>query len=892
MQLEKVYEPQQFEPHWAEWWRGSGFFAASADPHDARPVFSLVIPPPNVTGSLHMGHMLEHSEIDVTTRWHRMKGYNTLWLPGTDHAGIATQMVVERELAKEGVSRHDLGREGFEAKVWEYKELHGGAILKQMARIGDSVDWDRLRFTLDEGLSHAVRTVFVNLYRKGLIYRGPYMVNWDPKLQTALSDLEVVHEKVEGKLWHFRYPVKGSDEFVVVATTRPETMLGDTAVAINPKDGRYAHLHGKTVILPLMNREIPIILDEMADPEFGTGCVKITPAHDPNDFEAARRHDLPLIRVIDEHARITNEGGAYAGLDRYEARERVLADLEAQGFLAGVEPHELSVGKSQRTGEVVEPTVSTQWFVRTKPLAEKVIEATKAGRTVITPDNWQKIFFDWMYNIRDWCISRQLWWGHRIPAWHCPDCHGITVAMEDPERCEHCGSGNIVQDTDVLDTWFSSALWPFSTLGWPEKTPELEKFYPNTLLITGFDILFFWVARMMMMGIECMGDVPFRAVYIHGLVRDAERQKMSKTKGNTVDPLETIDKYGTDATRITLLLGAAPGTDIVLTDERLTSSRAFANKIWNAARFLFLNMERCGVGPWMPEERAFYAPHADPASGEVPLEDRWIFARLNACAGAVNKAIESYRYHEAAQLLWAFVWGDFCDWYVELKKLRFEEGSGLNFHWRNILTVFECSLRLLHPVMPFITEELWQRLREEGSGRGASICLARFPEADPSVEDAAAESEMEALQSIIGAVRNLRADLGQDPKKVIDARIYARGIAHTAATGQLEALNKLASVQAEVIEGDAPRLKGAVRSTPSFDAVLLVSAAELEAQRKRVEKDQQQLVKVIANTERQLSDEGITSKMPAHIVEGLRGKLAEYRAKHEKNAEALRALAE
>lgn len=891
MQLDKVYEPQQFEPRWATWWRDSDFFLASADPNDTRPVFSLVIPPPNVTGNLHMGHMLEHSEIDVTVRWFRMRGYNTLWLPGTDHAGIATQMVVERELAKEGISRHDLGREAFETKVWEYKELYGGAILKQMARIGDSVDWSRTRFTLDEGLSHAVRAVFVSLYRQGLMYRGPYIVNWDPTLQTALSDLEVVHEKVEGKLWHFRYPVKDSDEYVVVATTRPETMLGDTAVAIHPRDERYLHLHGKSVILPLMNREIPIILDEMADPEFGTGCVKITPAHDPNDFEVAQRHQLPLIRVIDEHAKITGEGAAYAGLDRFEARERVLADLEAQGFLAGVEPHELSLGKSQRTGVVVEPMVSTQWFLRTKPLAEKVIAAVEAGHTAITPDNWQKVFLDWMHNIRDWCVSRQLWWGHRIPAWHCHDCHGITVATEDPDKCEHCGSVNVAQDSDVLDTWFSSALWPFSTLGWPEQTPELARFYPNTLLITGFDILFFWVARMMMMGIEFMGDVPFRKVYIHGLVRDAERQKMSKTKGNTVDPLETIDKYGTDATRITLLLGAAPGTDIVLTDERLTSSRAFANKIWNAARFLFLNMERCGVEPWMPEERAFYSPHPDPITGETPLEDRWIFSRLNHYASTVNKAIESYRYHEAAQQLWAFFWGDFCDWYLELKKLRFEDGSGLNHHWKNILTVFESALRLLHPVMPFITEELWQRLRDDKSERSASISLARYPEASPGVEDAAAEAEVEALQAIISAVRNLRADLGQDPKKSLEARIYARGIAFNAASRQLEALNKLASIQADVIEGDAPLLKGAVRSTPSFDVVLLVSAAELEAQRNRVEKDQQQLLKVIANTERQLSNEEVIAKMPAHIVESLREKLADYRAKHEKNNEALAALA-
>jgi len=495
-----------------------------------------------------------------------------------------------------------------------------------------------------------------------------------------------------------------------------------------------------------------------------------------------------------------------------------------------------------------------------------------------------------MYNIRDWCISRQLWWGHRIPAWHCHDCHGITVGMEDPDKCEHCASTNIAQDTDVLDTWFSSALWPFSTLGWPEQTPELARFYPNTLLITGFDILFFWVARMMMMGIECMGDVPFRSVYIHGLVRDADRQKMSKTKGNTIDPLETIDKFGTDACRITLLLGAAPGTDIVLTDERLTSSRAFANKIWNAARFLFLNMERCGVEPWMPEERAFYTPHADPATGEVPLEDRWIFSRLNHYAGVINKAVESYRYHEVAQQIWAFFWGDFCDWYVELKKLRFEEGSGLNHHWKNILTVFESSLRLLHPVMPFITEELWQRLRSESSDRKPSICLARYPEANESVADAAAEAEVAALQDLIGSVRNLRADLGQDPKKTIEVQIYARGIAFKAATEQREALNRLASIDATTVEGNSPVLKGAVKSTPAFDIVLLVSAAELEAQRNRVEKDQQQLAKVIANSERQLSNEAITSKMPPHVVENLRAKLAEYQAKQQKNQEALAAL--
>src|ERR1700691_5092620 len=670
MQLDKVYEPQRFEPRWAQWWVESGICRAEWQP--ARPVFSLVIPPPNVTGSLHMGHMLEHTEIDVTVRWHRMRGDITLWLPGTDHAGIATQMVVERQLAEEGLDRRAMGREAFEARVWKWKAESGGTIKRQMIQLGASCDWSRERFTLDPGLSRAVRETFVSLYEKGLIYRGEYMVNWCPRCRTAISDLETVHEETAGHLWHIRYPVVGMDRYLVVATTRPETMLGDTAVAVNARDERYLSLHGKTVRLPLMDREIPIILDDVADPEFGTGVVKITPAHDLNDFEAGKRHSLPSIRVIDESAKITAAGGVYAGLDRYEARKRVVDDLEKLGLLDSIQDYTLSVGKCSRCKTVVEPLVSKQWFVKVRPLAAKAIAAVDEKRIEIIPENWVKTWNEWMHNIRDWCVSRQLWWGHRIPAWYCDACGETIVSREDPGDCPKC-KGTLRQDSDVLDTWFSSGLWPFSTLGWPDQTDDLKHFYPTTLLITGFDILFFCVARMSMLGIEFMGDVPFRQVYIHGLVRDAEKQKMSKTKGNVIDPLVVTEEYGTDAVRMALLTGAAPGTDIVFTVDRIDSARAFANKIWNAARFIFLNMERSGVEPWMAEDVNAYLPDA-----AAPAEDRWIFSRLNECAQQMNRAIEQYRYHEAANTVWHFIYDDFCDWYIELKKLRFVEGSGLN----------------------------------------------------------------------------------------------------------------------------------------------------------------------------------------------------------------------
>ena len=875
MQIEKVYEPQRFEPHWAQWWIDSGIFRAAGT--SAVRSFSLVIPPPNVTGSPHIGHMLEHTEIDVTIRWHRMLGENTLWLPGTDHAGIATQMVVERKLAEEGIRRQDLGRDAFEKRVWEWKAEYGDNIKRQMIRLGASCDWSRERFTLDPGLSRAVREVFVRLYEKGLIYRGEYMVNWCPRCRTAISDLEVAHSDVPGHMWHLRYPVHGlPGRFVTVATTRPETMLGDTAVAINPKDERYRDLHGRTVDLPLMDREIPVILDELADPEFGTGVVKITPAHDPNDFEAGRRHNLAKIQVIGEDGVMTAAAGRYAGVDRFEARRQVLADLTALGALVKTEDYALNVGKCARCSTVVEPLVSTQWFVKTKPLAEKAIEAVETGRIVFVPANWSKTYFEWMYNIRDWCISRQLWWGHRVPAWHCQECHEIMVAREAPTTCGRCGSAELQQDTDVLDTWFSSALWPFSTLGWPDQTEDLKAFYPTSLLITGFDILFFWVARMAMLGIEFMGDVPFRQVYIHGLVRDAERQKMSKTKGNTIDPLVVTEKYGTDAVRMALLQGAAPGTDIVLTAERMESSRAFANKIWNAARFLLGKMEFCGVEPWLPARLEEFRPEADPETGVVPIEDRWIFSRLNACAAQANRAIETHRYHEAAQVLWHFFWHEFCDWYLELKKLEFRENSQLTPGWRNALAAFETALRLLHPAMPFLTEELWQRLATDRATRPVSIALVDYPQFREDATDAEAEREIGILQEIVTVARTLRTEAKLDPKLQVAGVLYSLGSALEVARRNAEAIRKLANVNLELKAEAAPKAPG-IRSGPEFDLALHLPKAQEEAQSKRVEKEREQLVKNIANNERQLSDETFLGRAPAHVIESLRQKLAEYK---------------
>jgi valyl-tRNA synthetase len=888
MTLDKVYEPQKFEPYWAQWWIDNGIFTASNE--STANVFSLVIPPPNVTGSLHMGHMFEYSEIDITIRWRRMRGYNTLWLPGTDHAGIATQMVVERELAKQGIDRRQIGREKFIEHVWKWKEQYGGTIKKQIIRIGASCDWTRERFTMDPGLSRAVREVFVRLYDKGLIYRGDYLINWCPRCHTAISDLEVTHEERQGHLWHIRYPIADDRGYLVVATTRPETMLGDTALAVNPADGRYARLHGKSAILPLMNRRIPIIPDEVADPRFGTGVVKVTPAHDPNDFAAGKRHQLPEITVMDESARMNQNAGPYQGLDRFEARKRIIADLEQQGLIEKIEDYRHTIGVCQRCKTVVEPRISTQWFVRTKPLAQPAIEAVESGRIEIIPERWRKVYFDWMYNIRDWCISRQLWWGHRIPAWHCQACREIIVARDAPDRCTRCRSGEPAQDPDVLDTWFSSALWPFSTLGWPDDTRDLRVFYPTSLLNTGFDILFFWVARMIMMGLEFMGDVPFRQVYIHGLVRDAEKQKMSKTRGNSVDPLDVADAYGTDAVRFALVVGAAPGTDVIFSEDRLAGYQAFANKIWNAARFIFLNLEKSGAEAWAPQNPVSFRPLASPETLQIPLEDRWIFSRLNSVAEQANRAIEQFRYHEVAHVLYHFIWHEFCDWYLEMKKLRFRDGSGMTPVWQNLLAAFDRTLRLLHPLMPFITEEIWQRLTANVKGRPKSIALAVYPQYNAELTDMPAEQQMGVLQEIVVAARNLRAEMKLD-QKTVDGTLYCRGASLEIAQQNQDVIRKLANVNLEIAGGPAPE---AVNGGPAartsgieFDLVLRVPAAEVAARRQKLEKERAQIEKARNSSQRQLENEEFLSKAPPAVIESIRQKLAQYDAQLAKLGQAL-----
>ncbi len=888
MQLEKVYEPQRFEPHWAQWWIESGIYHVDVKKAQQGRVFSMVIPPPNVTGSLHIGHMLDHTIMDVAVRWHRMQGDVTLWLPGTDHAGIATQMVVERQLAAEGLNRQQLGRAEFERRAWQWKEEYGGRILAQMRRVGESVDWSRERFTLDAGLSRAVREAFVRLWEKQLIYRGDYMVNWCPGCQTAISDVETIHEAVDGHLWHIRYRIANSEEALIVATTRPETMLGDTALIVHPEDERYKHLHGKTAVLPLMNREIPIIADTLADPKFGTGVVKITPAHDPNDFEAGKRHGLASVKVIGEDARMTAAAGPYAGLDRFEARKRIIAALEESGDLVKTEPYTVNISKCDRSKTIIEPLVSTQWFIRMKPLAAKAMEAVRAGRIRFVPDDREVVFFQWMENIRDWCISRQLWWGHRIPAWHCRNCGQITVARETPATCPHCHSTELQQDTDVLDTWFSSGLWPFSTLGWPDQTEDLKTFYPTSLLITGFDILFFWVSKMIMLGLECTGDVPFREVHMHGLVRDADRQKMSKTKGNVINPLDIIDQYGTDALRIALLISAAAGADIALKQDRIEAGRAFANKLWNASRLLFMNMERSGVETWTPS--------AGLKNTSEALEDVWIFDRLSRATGIVNRALEVHRYHEAAQTLWDFTWHEFCDWYLEVKKLRFREGSGLDSHWGAALTVYEATLRLLHPFLPFITEELWQRLvhgTDRNRQQPQSISLANYLEASKTEAPQDRIRQFALLQEVITAARELRADNKLDPKATLQATLYPRKSAFV--SEDLAAISALAKLNIDQRPGALEGQAGLIRSTPDFDlqihAVLPAqNGASTSESRARIAKEIARIERIAENSKRQLADPTFVERAPEKVVNELRAKLSEYEAQLKKNRDLLEGL--
>ena len=921
--LPKAYDPTAIEDHWAEYWVRENLFAqpvvtsaAKEEGADSQPQFSILLPPPNVTGRLHMGHMLNQTEMDILTRWRRMSGRRALWLPGTDHAGIATQVMVERLLTTEGTSREKLGREPFVERVWEWKHHYGGAILDQMKRLGASVDWSREYFTMDERLSVAVREAFVKLHEQGLIYRGAYIVNWCPRCQTAISDLEVVYDEHKGHLWEIRYPVHGDDgretgEYLTIATTRPETMLGDVAVAIHPEDERYLHLHGKKLGLPLVNREIPIILDEWGvSREFGTGAVKVTPAHDPNDFAMGERHHLPSINVMDDTAHINEHGGAYAGLDRYVARKKIVEDLEAQGLLAGVKDHTNNVGHCDRCKTIVEPRLSTQWFIKIQPLADKAIEAVEKGHIKFTPEMYAKTYFEWMRNIHDWCISRQLWWGHRIPAWHCATCHKITVARQDPTNCQHCNSDQITQEKDVLDTWFSSGLLPVSVFGWPGITPEnradFDTFYPTSLLVTGFDILFFWVARMIMLGCWFSVDVPmrdgrprplsesvpFREVYIHALVRDANREKMSKMKGNVIDPIEIVKQYGTDAVRFTLASMASPGTDIAFNVARTEGYRAFANKIWNAARFLFMNVDRAAeIGITVDPSALGAMPTV---AADAPLEARWIVAELHATAAKVNQSLENYRFDEAANTIYQFFWGSFCDWYLEIVKLRLDFGEtadkvAVQSALTTLVSVFEAALRLLSPFMPFITEEIWHAVYD-GNPPAKSVALTTFPVSSEGTTHHGILIDMHFSQDVITSVRTLRKESGVEEKATVPIEISALGGFKRVIDENRMIIQRMARVgDVQLVEKISDGLPK--HSSPNFDvAIKYERTIDVAAERERLTKDIAKFEKGLAAAERQLGNESFLAKAPPQVVEGLKKQEAETRHLLEKAVAALKAL--
>ena len=902
-EIAKAYEPQQIEPRWAEFWVKEALFRADANAPG--PVFAIVIPPPNVTGSLHIGHMLDHTEIDILTRWHRMRGYNTLYLPGMDHAGISTQRVVVRQLAEQGIDYRKLGREEFEKRVWQWKQESGGTILRQMRQIGESCDWSREKFTLSPELSNVVREAFVKLHEEGFIYRDKRMMNWCPVCLTVLSDLEVLHEERQGHLWHIKYPVAGTQEFLVVATTRPETMLGDTAVAVHPEDERYKHLVGKKAVLPLMNREIPILADEMVDREFGPGAVKITPAHDPNDFEVGRRHQLQEIDILTDDGHMNAAAGAYAGLERFEARKAIVEDLQAQGLLEKVKEHTHAIALCERSKTIVEPRVSTQWFCKMKDLAKPAIEAVeeyapgKENTIHIVPDNRREEYLNWMRNIRDWTLSRQLWWGHRIPAWYCKEHQHVTVARATPVKCPTCGSANLTQDPDVLDTWFSSSLWPFSTLGWPQETLDLKTYYPTSLLITGYDILFFWVARMIMLGLHFTKQVPFRAVYLHSLVRTASGEKMSKSKGTGLDPVALNQQYGTDAMRFCLASMAAPGTDIVLSDDRLAGARNFANKIWNAARFLFVNLdkfEQTGVALEelaAPEVRA-KAPYA--YHGEVPLADAWLFKRLRVTTSGVNKALENYRFHEAAQDIYQFFWGDFCDWYIEWVKpeLQSSDRNRAIVAWKNLFAAFDAALRLLHPFMPFLTEELWHQLPQKLGAK--SIALDASPEPASEGEALFPLEQFAMLQGIIVALRNIRAEMKLDPKKKVPAVLFGiKQITREAiARSRTEILRLAALTELEIADKPLALEGGGFRSTSEYEVGIpyAVDTADIAAESARLRKEIDGLEKAIASKEKQLGDAIFRSRAPEKIVRAMESTVTEQKTELDKLRKRLDGLDE
>ncbi len=852
-ELPKVYDPKVVEKKIYDMWVENGCFRAERD--ETKKPFTIVMPPPNVTGQLHMGHAMDAALQDILIRFKRMQGYAALWLPGVDHAGIATQIKVEEELRKEGLTRYDLGREKFLERVWAWKQKYGDRIVEQQKQLGASCDWERSRFTMDEGCSKAVREVFVSLYEKGLIYKGSRIINWCPHCTTALSDAEVEYQDKPGHLWHLRYPLADGSGDVVVATTRPETMLGDSGVAVNPNDERYTSIVGKTCILPLVNKEIPIVADEYVDMEFGTGCVKMTPAHDPNDFEVGQRHNLEIIRVLDDNGKVNELGGKYCGLDRYEARKAILADLEAGGYLVKTEEHAHNVGTCYRCHNDVEPLISAQWFVKMKPLAEEAIRVVKDGETRFVPDRFSATYLNWMENVRDWCISRQLWWGHQIPAWYCADCGHITVSREDAHECEKCHSRNITRDEDVLDTWFSSALWPFETLGWPEKTADLDYFYPTDVLVTGYDIIFFWVARMIFSGCEHMKQTPFHTVLIHGLVRDDKGRKMSKSLGNGIDPLEMIDRFGSDALRFNLVTGNSPGNDMRFYTERCEAMRNFANKIWNASRFVMMNLtiNDCEL----PDK--------------LELEDKWILSRFNSVAAEVTENMEKYELGIAAQKVYDFIWDSYCDWYIEFCKTRLqsEDEASKEGAQRVLLWVLTETLKLLHPFMPFLTEEIWQALPHKGD----FLISSAWPEYNKAHDFPKEEKEIETVMNAIKAVRALRAEKNVPPSK--KPRLYVETENTAAYTDGIPFFKKLAYASEVIIASSTPENSGEMAAAITSDAKLYMPLAELVDIDKELERIGRELSRAQNDYDRinsKLSNDAFVSKAPEQVVKAEREK--------------------
>jgi len=862
-----VYDPGQVEAKWYKLWEERGYF--QAQPDDSKTPYTIVIPPPNVTGSLHLGHALNNTLQDILIRWKRLQGYNALWIPGTDHAGIATQARVEEQLAEQGLSKYDLGREAFLEKVWDWKYQYGNRITQQLRLLGSSCDWQRERFTMDEGCSEAVLEAFVRLYKRGLIYRGDRIVNWCPKCQTTISDIEVEHTDKEGHLWHIKYPVKEGKEYIVVATTRPETMLGDTGVAVHPTDERYRHLIGKMVVLPILGREIPIVADEYVDPEFGSGAVKVTPAHDVNDFEIGQRHKLAHVVVIGKDAIMTHEAGIYQGLDRYACREQLVEDLQAEGFLVKVDAHRLALGQCYRCDTTVEPLVSQQWFVKMKPLAEPAIQAVIDGKIRFVPERFTKIYLRWLEEIRDWCISRQLWWGHRIPVWYCEDCGQIICQQETPLDCSSCNGSKLFQDSDVLDTWFSSGLWPFSTLGWPEKTSDLGYFYPTSTLVTGRDIIFFWVARMIFTSLEFMEEEPFKDVFIHGLILDSQGRKMSKSLGNGVDPIEVIDEYGADSLRFMLITGNTPGNDIRFHFERLDASRNFANKIWNASRFVLMNL-------------ADYQP----GQGEVSyqLADKWIINSYQETIRDVTRLLEKYELGEAARTLYDFIWNQFCDWYIELAKPRLygRETQESKYTAQTVLhQILKGTLTLLHPFMPFITEEIWQHLPHEGE----SIMVSCWPQVEEALVDRAAESQMELIMELVKSVRNIRAEMSVPPKKKAEIILVANS------QDKLEVLQAVVGYLENLAHGESVVVLPSLEDKPGQAATAMVKGVEvfvplkglidIDVEVKRLEKEINNISEEIARVSKKLSNEGFLAKAPGEVVSKEQAKEAECREKQD-----------